>query len=151
MLKLAWILENSLICSKMTTFYPIDTTEVYYDGHSDNTEYGSSNDYGATGTTGFNNATGLYSPIAIEVDIYDCLQIILLCIGIIGNILILVVLNKNKGHLQPVTLTLVKHQSVIDALVCVTLIAHLVIPRYWNSGIFALDSILCFLFHSEGK
>ena len=71
--------------------------------------------------------------VSIRVDALGIFQIILLTVGVIGNILILVVLRQGKGHLQPVTLTLVKHQSEIDAFVCVTLTVHIVIPKFWVS------------------
>ena len=112
------------------------------------TEYETST---STDTSKFENLTNIDFGLTIHVDAFDAFQIILLTIGVIGNILILVVLLQSKGHLQLVTLTLVKHQSVIDAFVCVTLTVRIVIPRYWTSGFYYIDVFLCHLFHTDGE
>ena len=104
-------------------------------------------EYETTDITEIQNGTNA----SIKLDIYGGLQLIFLAIGIIGNILILVVLHKSKGHLQPVTSTLVKHQSVIDAMVCITRIGNMIIRIPWVSGVYAVDVFLCHVFHTFGK
>ena len=104
----------------------------------------------STDINGFENVTYTDFRISIHVNALSIFQMILLTIGAIGNILILVVLRESKDHLQPVTLTLVKHQSVTDACVCVTLIVQTIIPRFWTSGYYYLDVVLCHLMHSYG-
>ena len=107
-------------------------------------------EYETTDITEIQNGTNV-SNVSIKLDIYGGLQLIFLAIGIIGNILILVVLHKSKGHLQPVTSTLVKHQSVIDAMVCITRIGHIIFHRPWVSGVYAFDVFFCHVFHTFGK
>ena len=116
-----------------------------------NSTVDSHTDYQTMDITDIQNVTNTYHKPSINLNIYGGLQLMFLTIGIIGNILILVVLHKSKGHLQAMTLTLVKHQSVIDTMVCITRIGHIIIQRPWISGVQILDVFLCHVFHSFGK
>ena len=124
--------------SKMTTSLSFQTTVSSDDEHT-STDVTEVTHYNATN-------------ISMDLPgLYGGLQLFILIIGVIGNILILVVLHKSKGHLQPMTLALVKHQSVIDAVVCFIQIGYIIIPSLWVSGIRGLDVCLCHLFHTFGK
>ena len=73
----------------------------------------------------------------------------LTAVGLVANILACITLISRKEGFNDVVLVLLRYQSVIDAIVCLISLAILVAPRMWSTGIKILDTIVCYIWHTQ--
>ena len=82
--------------------------------------------------------------------IIDESQFVLTILGFVANIVTLVTLIKNGKDFTPTIALLLKHQSIIDAILCTFAAILLRQPFNWVSGTYAFDVVLCQLWHGQG-
>ncbi len=70
-------------------------------------------------------------------------------VGLIANVLTLVVFNRNGGIFSSGILTLLKHQSIADIIVCFIGIIIFLQQDMWTTGVYHLDLIICHVWHSQ--
>ena len=83
--------------------------------------------------------------------VMDQAQLGLTSVGFLANIMTFITLrgSKVKFDFNPVVLLLLRHQSIIDGLVCLVGTLLMVLPPMWNIGIYWLDTVVCHLWHSQ--
>lgn len=81
--------------------------------------------------------------------IIDNSQLVMTIIGFLANVATLITISKHGSRFGDTIASLLKHQSLVDAIICVFAVIILVSPPNWTPGIFVLDAILCQLWHSQ--
>ncbi len=81
----------------------------------------------------------------------DRAQYVLTTIGFQANIgaLIILMRPRMKTEFNPIILLLLRHQSIIDSLVCLSGALLFVAPPMWNVGDDTLDLLVCHIWHSQ--
>ncbi len=77
-----------------------------------------------------------------------CFQLFPALLGLIANIITLITLNNGK-ILSAAILTLLKHQSFVDAMVCGLAIPIFIQPPMWTTGVQAVDVVICYVWHNQ--
>ena len=80
---------------------------------------------------------------------FDKIQLVCTSVGFLANLLTLVTLVRNHHGFSRLILILLRHQSLVDAWVC--LLASIVIlqPYMWLTGEWMLDNLVCHVWHSQ--
>lgn len=82
--------------------------------------------------------------------IIDNSELVMTIIGFFANIATLITLSKHGKRFGDTIASLLKHQSLIDAIVCVFAGIILISPANWVPGIYGLDTVICQLWHGQG-
>ena len=70
-------------------------------------------------------------------------------IGVIANLLTFVTLTVNGRAFSRMTGVLLKHQSLIDAVVCTLASGVFMQTSVWHVGVYAIDVVICFVWHNQ--
>lgn len=81
-------------------------------------------------------------------NIMDTLNIIFLGTGTVSNLMTYIVFVQQGKHLSPLISIIFRHQTIIDGFICAQALPMLLIPYLWTTGVYALDVIICHLYHS---
>ena len=81
--------------------------------------------------------------------IFDSCQLAAMSVGIIANIVTVFALNKNGEAFTPVISLLVRHQSIIDIVVCILGMIILAQPPMWTTGDNVFSMLVCQVWHGQ--
>ena len=99
------------------------------------------------------NVTVIYPTVSSpkEETVFDIIHIVIAGVSIVNNVIALVVLCKTgtDGCISKLLCLLLKHQSVVDALVCLCTFLSGVLPLFWTTGVQIIDLIVCHIWHSQ--
>ena len=81
--------------------------------------------------------------------IIDDSQLALTGFGFLGNTGTIYTLTKNGQDFTPTIALLLKHQSFVDAIVCVFAAILLIQPTNWTTGVYAVDVVICHFWNGQ--
>ena len=82
-------------------------------------------------------------------DPLDLIKLLTMTIGFVVNALTFATLYKNGDAFSPAILTLFRHQSIADALVCLVTALVILYPHMWATGIYYVDLVVCYFWHGN--
>ena len=83
------------------------------------------------------------------VFVVDVSQTVMAAIGVIANIFVLFVLMRPGSNFSMPLITLLKHQSFLDALALCLTIVKVAQPPRWRIGHALFDVVICHIWHSQ--
>ncbi len=110
-----------------------------------------SNNTYLTNNTCISNNTCIHNNTTTQprLQIYEYFEVTLIIIGAISNLVTFYIFKTHRQKYSRSLLILLKHQSVIDFLVCVTCIIRFVESYNWMTGFFYFDTFICHMWHSQ--
>ena len=82
--------------------------------------------------------------------VLDRCQLVLTCIGYVGNKITFITLVKNGRMFSPGICLLLKHQALLDSAASAMGTILLLQPKFWKTGRYGFDVVLCHVWHSQG-
>ena len=70
-------------------------------------------------------------------------------VGVVANAMTFITLLKVKAEFNPTVLFFLRHQSIIDGVVCLSSSLLMVLPPMWRVGHYGLDTFICHVWHSQ--
>lgn len=82
--------------------------------------------------------------------IFDQCQLVMTITGVFANFLTFLTLSINGKAFSPMMLILLRHQSIVDSVVCLMASIYLLQPFMWVPGHYILDLIMCIWWNGQG-
>ena len=82
--------------------------------------------------------------------VLDRCQLVLTCIGYVGNKVTFITLVKNGRMFSPGICLLLKHQALLDSAASAMGTILLLQPPLWKTGRYGFDVVICHAWHSQG-
>ncbi len=96
------------------------------------------------------NATLVQSPVLPRgAAIVNYVQTVFAGVGFLANTVTIVVLHRCSDDFGSTMAIIIKHQSVVDALVCLCRALMSVTPPLWSPGLLYLDIFICHVWHTQ--
>ena len=87
----------------------------------------------------------------IVITVINSVQLVITCAGFLANGATYLTLSCNGGRFSMLILLVLKHQSVVDMGICGMGAIYLLLPATnWLTGNRVADSIVCYIWHSQG-
>ena len=85
------------------------------------------------------------------ITVINRVQLVITCAGFLANGATYLTLTCNGGRFSMLILLILKHQSLVDMGICGMGAIYLLLPaRNWLTGNHVADSIVCYIWHSQG-
>ena len=81
--------------------------------------------------------------------VFDLVQLTCTLLGFVVNVMTVITLYRNPRGFSRLILTLFRHQSLVDSLVCAMASAVMLQPFHWLSGNEYFDVFVCHAWHSQ--
>ena len=100
-------------------------------------------------STTVSNMDDPYKETPKWVKVVDITQTICSFVGFTANCVTFITLTRSSSGMGSAVRTLLRHQSAIDAIVCLLAAIMVLSPPMWTPGIHVLDQLICHIWHSQ--
>ena len=83
------------------------------------------------------------------IKVVDIIQTVCSFVGFTANCVTFVTLTRSSCGMGAAVRTLLRHQSVIDAIICLMAAIMVLAPPMWTSGNYRFDQLVCHIWHSQ--